>query len=57
MESLPYTLFLEGRRGEMKCDNCNNDSKILFTVKVQTTPNGYGRIMDCCRICCDEFND
>jgi hypothetical protein len=57
MESLPYTLFLEGRRGEMKCDNCNNDSKILFTVKVQTTPNGYGRIMNCCRICCSEFND
>jgi hypothetical protein len=53
-------IYIKERMGgllEIRCDNCDKDSKVLFTLKVQTIPNGYGRRMDCCRICCDEFND
>jgi len=35
----------------MKCDNCYEDAKILFSIKVETSPNGYGRRMDCCEAC------
>jgi hypothetical protein len=39
----------------MKCDNCNQDVKLLYSIKVETLPNGYGRRMDCCRVCLFEF--
>ena len=35
----------------MKCDNCYEDAKILYSLKVETSPNGYGRRMDCCGAC------
>lgn len=36
----------------MKCENCGDDSRILFAVKVESASKTQTHRMDCCSVCC-----